>query len=180
MDIDQVYQSILNKLSGDSRSLIRYSPSELEFLSTTFASALTSGDLEAIEKVLCLMDHSAADHSPWEDLLIQGLKQDLPPRLIVFHLNCSRKHVIQARFKKGHRLHFDYLQVLQKLLLSPSPEVVEWTLRTIEECGNQGVFFLKDFDRIKPPPWKWFNAHHRAVRELITMLERRWSRFEKP
>ena len=28
---------------------------------------------------------------------------------------------------------------------------MEWTLRTIEECGNQGVLFLKEFDKIIVP-----------------------------
>jgi hypothetical protein len=104
---------------------------------------------------------------------------DLSDRLIVFTLNCSRKHIIGARFQKGHRLSFEYLEALKKHLHSKSPEVQEWTLRTIEECGNQGVYFLREFDKIKPPPWKWFNSHQRAVREIIALLERRWSHFEK-
>nr|MBA2405691.1 hypothetical protein [Bdellovibrionales bacterium] len=131
-------------------------------------------------KVLCLVDHNAVDYAPWEGIILKVLTKELPPRLMVFALNCARKHIIQARFKRGHRLHFDFLNILKQLLFSKSPEVVEWTLRTIEECGNQGVFFLQDFAKIKPPPWKWFNPHQRSVREIITMLERRWSRFEKP
>jgi hypothetical protein len=180
MDIQATYQKIISGLGKDSRALIRYSKDELEELSGVFNQALTTNDYDLIEKVLCLVDHSAADYSGWEKILLSTLNKDLPPRLTVFALNCARKHIIQARFKRGSRLQYDFLETLNKLLFSSSPEVVEWTLRTIEECGNQGVFFLKDFDKIKPPPWKWFNSHNRAVREIITMLERRWGRFEKP
>jgi hypothetical protein len=180
VDFELTYQKILTGLDGESRSLIRYSQDELEQLTIEFERATDSDDHQAIEKFLCLIDHSAIDYAPWEKTLLKTLNRSLPPRLIIFSLNCARKHIIQARFKKGHRLQFDFLETLKKLLFSPSPEVVEWTLRTIEECGNQGVFFLQEFDKIKPPPWKWFNAHQRAVREIITMLERRWRRFEKP
>jgi hypothetical protein len=179
MDIESLYQKILTNIDLGSRALIRFSQDEVEEISVQFHKELNQKNPEGIEKVLCLMDHSAADYSAWEPLIIKALNAELSPRLIVFALNCARKHILQARFKRGHRLDFDFLETLRKLLFSTDPEVVEWTLRTIEECGNQGVFFLKDFDKIKPPPWKWFNAHQRAVREIITLLERRWSRFEK-
>lgn len=179
MNIEETYQKIITNLKNGSRSLIRYSQTEMEELTQMFESAILENNDELLEKILCLIDHSAVDYSPWESTILKSLAQNRPPRLTVFALNCARKHIIQARFKRGTRLDFDFLQVLQKLLFSKSPEVVEWTLRTIEECGNQGVFFLKDFDKIKPPPWKWFNQHQRSAREIITMLERRWSRFEK-
>lgn len=180
MDIEGHYQKIISDLEQGSRALIRFTPEEISELTQIFEKTVSGENLEELEKVLCLVDHNAVDHSPWESLILQALNKDLPPRLMVFALNCARKHIIQARFKRGRRLDFDFLQTLKKLLFSSSPEVVEWTLRTIEECGNQGVFFLQDFAKIKPPPWKWFNAHQRSVREIITMLERRWSRFEKP
>jgi hypothetical protein len=179
MDIESLYQKTISSLEAGSRALIRYTPLEIEELTQSFQAALLANDLAGLEKILCLVDHNAVDHAPWETPILEALNKDLPPRLMVFALNCARKHIIQARFKRGSRLQFDFLETLKKLLFSPSPEVVEWTLRTIEECGNQGVFFLKDFDKIKPPPWKWFNQHQRSVREIIAMLERRWSRFEK-
>jgi hypothetical protein len=179
MDIESLYQKTISSLEQGSRALIRYSPQEIDELTQLFESALLANDQTNLEKILCLVDHNAVDHSPWEKPILEALNKDLPPRLMVFALNCARKHIIQARFKRGTRLQFDFLETLKKLLFSPSPEVVEWTLRTIEECGNQGVFFLRDFDKIKPPPWKWFNQHQRSVREIIAMLERRWSRFEK-
>lgn len=180
MDLETRYQKIISDLEQGSRALIRFNHDEVSQLSALFIQELDNNNHLRIEMVLCLMDHSAMDHREWEPLILDALGKELPPQLMVFTLNCARKHILQARFKRGHRLEYNFLEALKRLLHSPSPEVVEWTLRTIEECGNQGVYFLSEFDKIKPAPWKWFNAHQRAVREIITMLERRWRRFEKP
>ncbi len=173
MDRDQIYQKILFDLNLGHRALVRFTQDELEILK----SQLDEG--ADLEKTLCLIEHSAALYGGFEGPLLNILKLDLPDHLMIFALNCARKHVIQARFQKGRRLDYEFLEILKKNLSSTSPEVVEWTLRTIEECGNQGVYFLQEFAKIKPPPWKWFNSHQRAIREIITLLERRWSRFEK-
>lgn len=180
MDIELRYQKIMQQLSLGHRGLERFNSMELEFLESELEQALLECDQSRLEKVLCLIEHSSSNNPKFEKSLLTALNSDLPDHLIVFSLNAARKHIIQARFQRGLRLEFDFLESLKKLLHSSSPEIVEWTLRTIEECSNQGVYFLREFDKIKPPPWKWFNAHQRAVREIITLLERRWSRFEKP
>ncbi len=180
MDVEARYQKIISELKQGSRALMRFNRDEVSEISALFIQELDQKNDSRIEQILCLMDHSAADHREWEPVILNALGRELPSNLIVFTLNCARKHILQARFKRGHRLEYNFLEALKRLLHSSSPEVVEWTLRTIEECGNQGVYFLSEFDKIKPAPWKWFNAHQRAVREIITMLERRWRRFEKP
>jgi hypothetical protein len=177
MDIDRHYNQILSNINHGQRGLVRFEREELNFLLTTLEANLENHEL--LEKILCLMNHSATAFLGFENALIRCLNSDLPSHLIVFTLNCSRKHIVQARGQKGHRLTYDFLEALKKKLYSRSPEVVEWTLRTIEECGSQGVYFLAEFDKIKPPPWKWFNEHQRAVREIIAMLERRWGKHEK-
>lgn len=177
MNVNSHYQRILEDLELGKRALTRFTPLEMEFLEKALSEPQGHQELE---KLLCLIEHSMTLNPKLEPSLTQLLNSDLPDHLIVFTLNAARKHIILARFQKGERLVFDFLEALKKLLHSPSPEVVEWTLRTIEECGNQGVYFLREFDKIKPAPWRWFNTHSRAVRELITLLERRWSKFEKP
>lgn len=173
MDIDQTYQKILNEISLGHRGFIRLSSDDIEFVENRL---IQGPDLE---KLLCIVEHSSMPLSKFEKRILALMGENLPPNLLVFTLNCARKHIIEARFQKGQRLDFEFLELLKRLLYHKSPEVVEWTLRLVEGCGNQGVYFLKEFDKIKPPPWKWFNAHQRAVREIIALLERRWSPFEK-
>jgi hypothetical protein len=179
MNIDELYQKTISALEKGERALNRFSKDELGELVELLNLEINNPDSTRLEKILCLVDHTATDDGRFEPAILATLKKDLPTRILVFALNCARKHIIQAHFKRGHRLQGEFLLILKALLHSKQPEVVEWTLRTIEECGNQGVFFLQDLDKIKPAPWKWFNPHQRAVREIITLLERRWSRFEK-
>jgi hypothetical protein len=173
MNIESTYQKIITEVSQGHRGLVRYSEAEILELNELL---LKQTDLH---KVLCLIEHSSNPHSRFEKNLLMILKSPLEETLLIFALNCARKHIVEARFQKGHRLEFVFLETLKSLLYHKSPEVVEWTLRLIEGCGNQGVYFLREFDNIKPPPWKWFNAHQRAVREIIALLERRWSPIEK-
>lgn len=178
MDIEQRYQEIMQEIEQGHRGLVRFSPTELEFLREALDESLNSPS-QNTEKILCLIEHSAGLYAPFEEVLLRALNLDLSENLTVFAINCARRHIVQSRQQRGQRLHYEFLESLKKLLYSRSPEVVEWTLRTIEECGNQGVYFLRDFDKIKPPPWKWFNQHQRAVRELIALLERRWGYAKK-
>lgn len=178
MDLEARYQKTIEEINKGHRALTRFNSSEFEELEKLLHENRLSPSND-LEKILCLIEHSASLHSAFENDLIELLKLDLSDSTLVFTLNCARKHIIQARGQKGHRLSFEFLEALKKLLYSRSPEVVEWTLRTVEECGSQGVYFLREFDNIKPPPWKWFNEHQRAVREIITLLERRWGPSEK-
>lgn len=178
MNLNETYQKILNEIEQGHRGLVRFNDDEMEELNHLLSSQKSSP--ETLAKVLCAVEHSASLNLKFENHILEVLNSPIPDHLIVFALNCARKHIIEARFQRGQRLEFEFLETLRKLLHHTNPEVVEWTLRLIEGCGNQGVYFLKEFDKIKPPPWKWFNAHQRAVREIITLLERRWSPFEKP
>jgi hypothetical protein len=180
MELESRYSHIIAELKLGHRALTRLSDDELQEILRTLGDGLTHKDFLHMEKALCVLEHSASLYPSAENVLVSYLNSDLPDSILIFALNASRRHVIQGLFQRGQRLRFEYLEALKKLLHSRSPEVVEWTLRTIEECGNQGVYFLREFDKIKPAPWKWFNPHQRAVRELIEMLERRWSRFETP
>lgn len=178
MNIEESYQKILKEIEQGHRGLVRLSSDDMEALNAELEVNLS--DPVKLEKVLCVIEHSMSFNNKFEPNLLKVLNSPIPDALVVFALNCARKHIIEARFTRGQRLEFPFLDALNKYLHHKNPEVVEWTLRTIEGCGNQGVYFLKEFDKIKPPPWKWFNSHQRAVREIITLLERRWSPFEKP
>jgi len=173
MNVDKTYKTILFELEQGHRGLVRLSDDEVEELNRLLSLK------EDLDRVLCIIEHSTHPNLRFEKNILNILGSHLSDQTIIFALNCARRHIVEARFQRGQRLEFQFLETLKKLIYHKNPEVVEWTLRLIEGCGNQGVYFLKEFDKIKPPPWKWFNAHQRAVREIITLLERRWSPFEK-
>ena len=171
MEINNIYKNILEDLKLGGRGLRRFNALELKELE----GILVNSQGEQLQKVLCVIEHSMSFHPPFEPLLLKILTTETDSEILVFALNASRKHILSAHQQQGKRIEFNFLKVLQKLLYSKSPEVVEWTLRTIEEMGSQGIFFKKDLNNIKPAPWKWFNEHQRSVREIIAMLEHRWS-----
>lgn len=175
MIVESVYSKILSEIKLGHRGFVKLSQDDLEELN----SLLLSHDEKELEKVMCIIEHSITLNLKFEKNLLHVLNSDVSGILLVFGLNCARRHIVEARFQRGQRLEYDFLETLKKLLFHKDPEVVEWTLRLIEGCGNQGVYFLNSFDKIKPPPWKWFNAHQRAVTEIITLLERRWNPHEK-
>ena len=173
MNIETTYQKIIEELNKGHRGLVRLSDED---------EVQLVGLLERKEKlleVLCILEHSSGPSLRFGPSLISLLNSPLEDSLVIFSLNCSRRHIVEARFQRGLRLEFDFLETLKKLLFHQNPEVVEWTLRLIEGCGNQGIYFSREFAKIKPPPWKWFNPHQRAIREIIALLENRWSVFEK-
>lgn len=172
MNIEEVYQSILSDLSQGGRGLRRYDSQELKYLERALGQ--TTNHIE-LKKVICLVEHSMNFYPPFMEPLLEILRTQSNPEILVFALNGARKHILAYHQQQGKRLEYSFLEILQKLLYSPHPEVVEWTLRTIEEMGPQGIFFKRDFDKIKPPMWKWFNEHNRSIREIIAMLEMRWS-----
>lgn len=171
MNIDEIYQSILQDLSQGARGLRRYNATELKYLESALE---TTNDIE-LKKVLCLVEHSMSFHPAFMSPLLSLLRNQKDPEILVYALNGARKHILAYHQQQGKRLEYEFLEILKNLLYSPHPEVVEWTLRTIEEMGAQGIFFLREFNNIKPPVWKWFNEHNRSIREIIAMLERRWS-----
>jgi hypothetical protein len=173
MDVLSTYKKIIHEIGKGHRGLVRLSEEEITFLSEELLKERLT------EEILCIMEHASLPSLKFEKNLLAFLNSSARDHLIVFALNCTRRHIIEARMVKGQRLEYHFLETLKKLLFHKNPEVVEWTLRLIEGCGNQGIYFLQEFDKIKPPPWKWFNSHHRAVREIITLLERRWSPLEK-
>lgn len=172
MKLEETYQSIIHDLARGERGLRRYEAIELKYLVESLTQE--TNNVELI-KLLCLIEHSASFHPPFMLPLINILKNNQDPEILVFALNAARKHILAYHQQQGKRLEFNFLEALKQLLYSPHPEVVEWTLRTIEEMGSQGIFFLREFKHIKPAPWKWFNEHNRSIREIIAMLEFRWS-----
>jgi hypothetical protein len=173
MNIESVYQKILEEINKGHRGLVRLSEDEEGELQHHLDRR------EKLLEVLCIIEHSSSPSLKFGPSLIRLLNEVPEDSLLIFALNCARRHIVEARFQRGLRLEYDFLETLKKLLFHKNPEVVEWTLRLIESCGNQGIYFLREFDKIKPPPWKWFNPHRRAIREIIALLENRWSAFEK-
>ncbi len=174
MNIDERYESVISRLKKGSRVLDKLSPTEITFLKNALIQNKKNPSI--LVKVICLIENTRTLTTEFEPELIALLKEPtVDGNIKIYLLNACRKHSIDARIKSGERLSADFLMCLKDLLLHPSPEVLEWTLRVIDECGPQGVFFYKEIKKIRPKFLWIFNKHLRASVQLIDMFHRRWA-----
>lgn len=169
MDIQSRYQTVLTELKNGGRGLQKFSEQDIQDL---------IGHLETDrDKIpaLCLITHASHPSRHFEAPLLKCLQQELGPDEIIYALNAARKHIMQARFKEGFRLEMEFLENLRVLLHHSDLSVVEWTLRTVEECGAQGVLLATDVAQLRPSVFSLWRAQNRTILELVTFLLRRWN-----
>jgi hypothetical protein len=177
MDIQQRYDDIVQRLQKGIRVLDKLQSEEVAFLKNALAE--NKDNEEELKKLLCITENTRTFAGNLEPELVALLNNhNLSTDVLIYTLNASRKHSIAAKMKEGNRLSSDFLMALVKLLSHQDPEVVEWTLRVIDETGPQQVFFYKTIKEIKPS-FSWiFNKHKRNIVQLVDMFHKRWMKHE--
>lgn len=168
MELEARYRQILQELAAGGRGLVKLAPEEIDELNRVLASG------QQLIPALCLVSHSAYPVRDFEPVLLELMAAPLQPSEHVYVLNAARRHILQGRFKDGHRLELNFLERLRLLLRHPDPEVVEWALRTLEECGAQGVLLSSELEALRPSVFSLWRANKRTILELVTLLQRRW------
>jgi len=179
MDIDQYYKPLMADLKAGKRVFFKAPKPEMRQISDYFAQCLKNSNQAELRKVLCLLDHCQLPSPLFTDLICQALETEQDPEMIVFLLSCSTKHIIK-RIKEGEiRTPENYLLTLEKLLTHPNPEVMEWNLRIIEQMPKlPNKLKIKVLEH-KPSFLKMLDKHHKASRQIITMLEKRWNHVRR-
>lgn len=167
-DLSALYQDIRARAARGERALAKLTPPVLAQLARLAQAPRTR--LEA----LFVLAHATHPARELEAPLLALAPAELSSEEAIWLLNCYRKHIIQGRFKDGDRLEHAFLELLRQWLFHRDPQVQEWVLRTIDECGAQGIVFRRDVAKIKPGLWRAFRAHNRTLIELATYLERKW------
>jgi hypothetical protein len=176
--ISQKYREIMQALERGDRYQKPLLPDECEFIRSKLQEVKNLSHTE-LDQILCIATNTATFIPNIENALNTILREIKNNSSLVYALNCSRRQIIAAQFRQGRRLSADFLDGLMLLLDHKDPEIVEWTLRTIEECGSQAIYFRAKLKTIRPSIFKLFNRHQRAILELIEYLERKWSVYEK-
>lgn len=129
-----------------------------------------------LDTCLCLLQNTSSFLSEFSKALIDLLThKNTPPETIIHGLNASRRHIIDAHKRLSNRLPLAFLETLKGLLYHSNWEVKEWTLRTIEECGSQALFFKKDLSKIYPSKLGMItNRHKRFSAGIIDIISQRW------
>ncbi len=186
MDIKKTYATILEGLKLGGRGQLKLTREDTLELHQALKTAIeqaktgTKSSNQELEEILCILSHDQNYSQEFTPELIKILEQDFSKEILVYTLSALVRHDIQANQRQGERIKEETLKILQKLLDHTDPEVVEWCLRTIDELGNQGLYFLAKLKSIKPNRLSGvFNQHKRNVVEIIEMLERKWSSYGK-
>lgn len=171
MDIENLYQKVIEDLVKGKRPHLELSTEQIDLIKTELQNRSSKKELEPI---LCILDNSRTLSYEFYPGLLNILKNSKDSELLVMCLGASRKHIIECRHKDGHRMEIDFLNTLKDLLKFDHYEVKEWTLRLIESLGSQSIFLKDDVLSIKPK-LTIFNEHKKMTKELIELLEKRWT-----
>ncbi|MCK6596687.1 MAG: hypothetical protein L6Q33_15940, partial [Bacteriovoracaceae bacterium] len=81
--------------------------------------------------------------------------------------------------KNGVMIPQELMNQLKELLKSSNPEVLEWSLRTIDSLGPLGLRLQEEIKKNRPGIGAFFNKHKKNSLEIIDHLERQWNEFKR-
>ena len=179
MTYQEHYIQIIEKLKKDERPLIKLTPELLKELKTEWKNSLsqTSQDRLKLTKILCILDNTQNYSAEFNDLFIETFQLIADHELIIYALAASQKHIINQSFRTGDMIPLFYFDYLKKLLKHKNPEVLEWTLRTIESLGPLSMRLKNEVRGVKPSFLKLFNTHQRSCTQIIELLEKQWKQL---
>ncbi|MAF78554.1 MAG: hypothetical protein CME60_10345 [Halobacteriovoraceae bacterium] len=178
-DIQTKYNETLDLLKAGKRPLIKLEEEELIFLAKKWQELNEQNAAEIkFYPILCIADHLTRSHEELVAPLVKTLEQREEVNLLVYTLSASFKVIIEDCQKKNERIPFSFLNALKKPLQHKDLEVLEWTLRVIDQLGPQGIFLKAETLGRKPGFMQKLNPKAKNIFELIGMLEKRWSPHE--
>jgi len=172
MNFHTKYLEIIESLKRDIRPQVPLTDAEVSELANLWEQGLSEEDLK---EVLCILDHSKKLHREFSPLIIKTLGEKHSPEILVYTLAASQRHIIAKCGMDGVRVPREFVEALRKLLNHDNAEVLEWNLRIIEQLGIRSLILKDDVIRAKPKFFEALNPHKKAARQIITMLEKRWS-----
>lgn len=175
MDIDKEFSAVIEKLKNNERPLLKYTQEQFEEINSIWTELLKDSNTDELIKVYCVLDNTQNYSNIFEKNIYDVFNSSLSDQIFIYNLSASSKHIINYYHKKGERVPFTLLEELKKLLTHKNPEVLEWTLRTIEQLGSQAIFLKDDIINNKPGMLSLFDKHKKASKQIIEMLEKRWS-----
>ncbi|CBW27011.1 hypothetical protein BMS_2208 [Halobacteriovorax marinus SJ] len=174
MDINKEFEQVIEKLKKNERPLLKYSEDEFHAINEEWSKLLETKNYKDLHKIFCILDNTQNYSNIFSENIFKtfSIKDD---EILIYNLSAASKHIIAYHQKKGERTPFELLNIFKELLHHQSPEVLEWTLRTVEQLGSQAIFLKDDIIKAKPGIMSLFDKHKKASKQIIEMLEKRWS-----
>lgn len=180
-DISRQYESIINDLKEGKRVHLNLDKDAISTLQEAWQSCLqemTTEALQHLEKIICIVDHCHQFDPKWTELIIKNLQifkeKNEYNEMIVLTLGTAHTHVILSHQRLGERIPMKFIKELEGLLETQNPDVLEWTLRTVEALGRQSLFLKERVLASKPGFLKRFQSKWKNSVELIKFMEDNW------
>ena len=181
VDVKTAYVQVMSLLQAQKRAIHSF---PLEELSSLWGQALESQDFDSLKKILCLVKYSKEISPLFDSLFIETFHQlrkfQECDKLIVFALGASWRHIIERSHKTGERIDHRFMDSLKALLNHKNPEILEWTLRTIDQMGGEALYFKDAIMKIRLGVGYFFQRNKKASFKIIQMLLKRWETYEGP
>jgi hypothetical protein len=179
MNYLELYDQTILKLKNNERPLIKLNPELIKELKIHWGNILSAPviDQSSLAKILCILDNTQNYSSEFNDLFFDSMKNIGDDEMIIYLLAASQKHVINEALRSGVMIPPIYFEELKKLLKNKNPEVLEWTLRTIESMGPLSMRFKSEIRNAKPGFIKLFNSHQKSSAQIIELLELQWKKM---
>ncbi|MCB9061658.1 MAG: hypothetical protein H6622_09070 [Halobacteriovoraceae bacterium] len=186
MLIEQAYIEIMEKLKNGERALMETNQIlDLDLnqnLDKLFSlKSYKTSEIDSFNKILCVLTYQIKGNFKLgtKVLDIALSIENLPFETAIYCLNTLSKHVIEYCQLKGNKYPTELYEVLKKYLKSENAELLEWTLRTIDQIGMKSIVLKNEILNVRPHFFKGLNPHHKNSRAIIEMLEKRWSIFNE-
>ena len=166
--LPNLYQETLIKLKNGQRPQIRLTPE--------LALELKVNWQESLLEALCVLNHTQNTSAEFNELIFTTFDKKLDQETLIFLLGASQKHIVSHSLMLGVVIPAEFFEILKNLLQTKNPEVLEWTLRTVESMGPLNRRLQNEIRRSRPGPMKFINSHLRACNEIINLLEEQWKK----
>jgi tRNA uridine 5-carbamoylmethylation protein Kti12 len=179
MDLDKEFQNVISKLKNNERPQLKYSKDEFSKLNEEWTKRINNEDFSQLFKLYCILDNTQNYSDIFCENIFKTFKLTSDSQTIIYNLSAASKHIIAYNHQLGNRVPHELVEQLKELLSHKDPEVLEWTLRTIEQLGSQAIFLKGDIIKAKPGILSIFDKHKKASKQIIEMLEKRWAPRDK-
>ncbi len=171
VNLDAFYQNFMLQLKSGQRPSVELSKTQVRSLCRQWEEEVPDGlNCEYLRPWLALLGHCRKGYFEFQKIVIGILHTVQDAELVLFALAAFEKHIVGFYQRKGERIPGQIVEELKIPLGHPHPQVVLWTLGTIEQLGPQRAILRSALLERMPGIWKMVWPTERAIRQKLKAL----------
>ena len=182
MSLKNYYRKIISQLKEGKRPRIPLTSGVLKEIEETWKKAfpLTPSSQKKMIPLLCILAHTQTLVDSFDLLFYQTLTSPLVHKdFLLLTIASLNRQILDRCERQGERIPMEMIPPIKKLLTHNDREVFLWGLRIVERMGALGVLLRKEVRNGCPNWWMTiFDTNKRESRQLVAILEKRWSKIK--